>query len=128
MKQKTRLFAAAFLISLLIIGMLCGFMAVDFSTQRYSAEVFGELLLVSAVGEKGITFSLLGQEYFLSRELPQAAKQPLEAITGWLPPHLTLSSRLTRLGLEAWELYRQQPEEDASFPSTYSAPEAGSRP
>ena len=85
MKKKVYFFAGGFAITLILIGALCGFMAVDLSTDRYMPGRFGSVFSVSSLDAGGMTLSWMGVEYGLASPLAQLDAQTLLQLRGALP-------------------------------------------
>ena len=95
MRQKKRLTFSAFCITALLIVALCGFVAVDLSTDRYMPGRFGPLMQISSISEAGVYFSFMGDEYFIDPQPLEQAKQVLHPYRGLLPARPRIVQALT---------------------------------
>lgn len=64
-KRKTHAFFGSFAITVILIGALCGFAAVDLSTDRYMPDRFGPFFEIAAITPGGVEFSFLAGDYVL---------------------------------------------------------------
>lgn len=114
MKKKVRMFAAGFLVTAVLLGTLCGFMAVDLSTDRYMPGQFGPILQVGRIDGGGVSFSVMGSEYRLSTEPLAEAGDLLLRYRGLIPAHLRAS------GAAAVRLYERISQSYANLRETGS--------
>ena len=61
--KNTRAFFGAFLVSLILIGAVCGFMVVEIRTERYMPGNYPPMFLVSNMDEKGADIAWMGHSY-----------------------------------------------------------------
>ncbi len=76
-QKKKRGFGGAFAVTAILLGMLCGFTAVDLSTDKYMPGQFGSFFEISSITVDGVNFELLGQRYFLDA---RALDKPFAAL------------------------------------------------
>lgn len=98
MKKRTKQCIGAFLITVILIGALCGFVAVDLSTDRYMPGQFGPLFQVSTLGADGLSFSYMGKDYLLMAQPFAQLRQAVEPYRGLLPQHLRIAAALAAEG------------------------------
>ena len=93
--RKRRIFAGAFAASLIAIAGLCGFAAVDLSTEKYMPGQFGVFLALRVTPGEEISVTLLGKQYALRAEDLEAPLKLLEDYRGLLPVSPRVARALT---------------------------------
>jgi hypothetical protein len=83
--KKSRIFISAFAVSLILIAGLCGFAAVDLSTERYMPGQFGVFLRIEPVPGEELAVILLGRRYSLRAEALELPRKLMGEFRGLLP-------------------------------------------
>jgi len=60
MKKKLHYFSGAFVIGVILLGMMCGFILVDIGADSYMPGRFSPILEINRVTETGVAFSFMG--------------------------------------------------------------------
>ncbi len=94
--KRKRSFGGAFTVTAIMLGMLCGFTAVDLSTDRYMPGQFGSLFEISSVTVEGVDFEFLGERYFIDARALDKPLAALKEYRGLLPGSPQIVSELTR--------------------------------
>lgn len=87
-REKTRLFLGGFMVTTILVGALCGFAAVDLTTDRYMPGAFGPMFEISSLSGEGMRFSFMGEPWLLSFAPLEEASRVLREYRGVLPAHL----------------------------------------
>lgn len=85
MKRKTQVFWSAFAITGILIGALCGFVAVDLSTDRYMPNQFGPMFEISSINSGGADFTFLSVNYHLDAAPVRKITETLAGFRGFFP-------------------------------------------
>ena len=94
LQRQARLFIAALCVTLIVITMILGFMAVDLSSERYMPGMLDPIYMVGELGEQGVYFYWMGQAYKIySGQVMQAGIDFWE-LRGLLPPSIRLAGGL----------------------------------
>lgn len=101
MKRRTQQSIAAFIITVIVIGALCGFVAVDISTERYMPGEYTRLFEITEITPQGMRLSLLGRRYLIDPGLLDPAREFLYEYRGFLPSSVLISANLTAQGYMA---------------------------
>jgi len=94
LRRNAKYFIGALCISVIIIGMVCGFMLVDLSSDRYMPGLLAPIYLIGSIGPDGVHFYLLGQAYRLEIEQVKQAQRALWDFRGLLPRTVRLAGGL----------------------------------
>jgi hypothetical protein len=86
---------------MIIIAGLCGFAAVDLSTERYMPGQFGVFLRIEPVPGEELSLILLGRRYSISAEDLEAPRKLLEEFRGLLPTTSRIASALAGQAVRA---------------------------
>lgn len=105
MQRKAQQFLAAFLIGTLFVAGLCGFALVDLRSERYMPESHGVLLRLLSLGEEGMHFAFLGEEYILAPSEELGGR--LWEHRGLMPHSVTLTANLMVRIQEAVQEYNE---------------------
>ncbi len=104
MNRNTRTFFAAFAMALILILALCGFVAVDLSTDRYMPDKFGPFFEINSVKSDSVEFSFQAGEYILDTSIVAKAEEQFKKLSGLIPalPRLcaSLAEATTELGTQ----------------------------
>lgn len=85
MNRNVKIFFAAFAITGILIGALCGFVAVDLSTGRYMPGKFGSFFEVQSIKLDEIEFTFQAQSYTLDTRPIGKAGETARKYRGLLP-------------------------------------------
>lgn len=94
-KRKTQAFFGAFAITVILIGALCGFVAVDLSTDHYMPDRFGPFFEIASITPDGVEFSLLAGNYMLDAAPVRNLLAELKKYRGLFPPEYRVFSAFT---------------------------------
>ena len=61
MQKNARHFIGGLAVTLVLIGMICGFILVDLSSERYMPGMFAPIYLIDDLGAEGISIYWMGQ-------------------------------------------------------------------
>lgn len=114
MKRRTQQFVAAFVIAGIAVAALCGFLAVDLSTDRYMPADYAPLFQVTSVGPEGVRFAAFGTRYEIGSGQFDGLRETLWEYRGYLPRTVVLTGALTARAYAAAADYfeaRREPEE-----------------
>lgn len=100
MNRKTQSFFGAFCITVILIGALCGFVAVDLSTDKYMPDQFGPFFVVESITEDGAAFSYMAGYYTLDFAPVKNVLQILSKYRGLLPAIPRAAASLAAQGME----------------------------
>jgi hypothetical protein len=78
-------FINAFALSMILLAGLCGFAAVDLSTEKYMPGQFAVFLKIEAKPGEELALILLGQRYSLNVKALEAPAELLKDFRGLLP-------------------------------------------
>lgn len=109
MNKSIRSFFAAFAITGILIGALCGFAAVDLSTGRYMPGRFGSFFEVQSIKLDQIEFTFLAQNYTLDTFAAARAGEAARKYRGLLP---ILPQVVSSLAADATDMILKQIQED----------------
>ena len=114
MRTKAGLFAGGFVIALIGVGALCGFAAVDLTTDRYMPGQFAPIFEISVPDADGWAVSFMGEQYHIPSEPFLRASRAVEPYRGILPAPLR-AAQYTALALHekleaAAEAFKQRRE------------------
>jgi hypothetical protein len=99
--KKWRIFIGAFAASMIVIAGLCGFAAVDLSTERFMPGQFGVFLRIEPVPGEELAIVLLGRRYSVKAEDLEAPRKALEDYRGLLPAAPRIARALTGQAVRA---------------------------
>jgi hypothetical protein len=99
--KKWRIFIGAFAASMIIIAGLCGFAAVDLSTERFMPGQFGVFLRIEPVPGEELAVILLGRRYSIKAEDLEAPRKLIESFRGLLPIAPRIANALTGQAVRA---------------------------
>lgn len=99
MNRKIQQMLAAFTVTGILFLGVCGFAAVDASTERYMPDEYSSLFLITAANAKGIQLSMLGGEYTLSTDWAADCVDMLWQYRGILPHSISGTIYLVAKGL-----------------------------
>jgi len=85
LKKKARHFIGALAITLIVIGMICGFMLVYLSSDRYMPGMFAPIYMIDSVGAHGVYFYWMGQAYLLEIKRVKEIQEIIWAWRGFIP-------------------------------------------
>jgi len=89
--NSARQFMGALSITLILIGMVCGFILVDLSSDRYMPGMFAPIYLIDEMGPGGIYFYWMGQAYHLSIEQVKEMQRMIWTWRGFIPRAMRLA-------------------------------------
>ena len=95
--KNARHFIAALCIALILIGMACGFMLVDLSSDRYMPGMFAPLYLIYEAGPDGIAVYWMGQVYRLEIESVKQIQRTLWDFRGFIPRTVRLAGSMAAI-------------------------------
>lgn len=101
MKRNIKNFFAAFAITGIMIGALCGFVAVDLSTDRYMPGQFGPFFEISRIESESVEFSFLAERYILDVKPTDETAAAVKKYRGLLPVLPQIFSSLASDGINA---------------------------
>jgi hypothetical protein len=99
--KKWRIFIGAFAVSMIVIAGLCGFAAVDLSTERFMPGQFGVFLRIEPVPGEELAVVLLGRRYSIKAEDWEAPRKLIKDFRGLLPMAPRIASALTGQAVRA---------------------------
>lgn len=108
MKRRTRQGAAAFLITGIVMIALCGFLAVDLSTDRYMPGQFVPMFEISEVNENGMRVALFGVRYRVEPARLDFVKELACRYRALLPDSVQAAAHLTARGYAAVTGYLEE--------------------
>ena len=94
---KVKYFTGALCVALILIGMICGFVLVDLSSDRYMPGMLPPIYLINYIGPDGAYFYLMGQAYRLEIEYVMQLQRVLWDFRGFLPRSIRLAGGLATL-------------------------------
>ena len=94
LQRQARLFITALSITLILIAMVLGFMAVDLSSERYMPGILDPIYMVGELGEQGVYFYWMGQAYKIYSGQVMQAGIDFWQFRGLLPPSIRLAGGL----------------------------------
>ena len=97
LKNNARYFMGALSITLIFIGMICGFILVDLSSDRYMPGMFAPIYLINDMGAEGICFYWMGQRYRLPIERVKEIQGMIWTWRGFIPRAMRLAGSLTAI-------------------------------
>ena len=97
LKNKARYFIGALSVTLILIGMVCGFILVDLSSDRYMPGMFAPIYLIDGMGPGGISFYWMGQAYHLPIERVKEIQGMIWAWRGLIPRTMRLAGSVTAI-------------------------------
>ena len=97
LKNKARAFIGALSVTLILIGMVCGFILVDLSSDRYMPGMFAPIYLINEMGAQGVFFYWMGQAYHLPIERVKEIQAAVWAWRGMIPRAVRLAGSVTAL-------------------------------
>lgn len=89
--KKAKIFGASFAITAICIGAVCGFLAVDLSSDRYMPGQLAPFFQVSDVDEAGIEFAWMGTAYQIDAVQAQELQTAAWEYRGLVPRSLRLA-------------------------------------
>ena len=93
-----RLFTGAFVVTAILIAALCGFAAVDLSTERYMPGSFAPMLQLNRLDQNGMELAFMGQRYVFPAVYLDRAQKFLRRHIYLLPPETLWLSRFAEYG------------------------------
>jgi hypothetical protein len=96
-----RKFISAFALSTVLLAGLCGFAAVDLSTEKYMPRQFSVFLKIEAKPGEELALILMGRRYSLNAKALEASGKLLQDYRGLLPAVPRVASVLTGQAVRA---------------------------
>lgn len=115
MKRRTQQCIAAFAITAILVGAMCGFMAVDLSTDRYMPGQFDPLFHISRMDSTGLDVSLLGWNLSVDSVEMDQVKEGIWLWRGLLPRSISLTGAAAAKLYTVVEDYQQTESTDPSL-------------
>ena len=91
LKRQTRYFAGGLCLTLVLIGMICGLILVDLSSERYMPGMFPHFYLIERLDAQGVYFYWLGRPYQIDAERVREGQQAAWPWRGLIPRGLRMA-------------------------------------
>jgi hypothetical protein len=96
-------FAGAFMATMILFAAVFGFAVIDLSTELYMPGRFEPMLQINRIDEAGISFTAMGQRYFVSSGWAKSAAERLEPWRLMLPAAPQWTAMLAKEGFKFGE-------------------------